>query len=75
MKHIIEEVFEAEKKVSAILKQARNKASEIRQSVEKENSEKITDAQQKAREIIQTTIENAKKEAESIKEEELKQAD
>ena len=75
MKKIIEEVLQAEKKVNVILEQARNKASEIRQSVEKEISEKMSDAKQQAREIIQTTVENAKKEAEHISEEKLKQAD
>jgi vacuolar-type H+-ATPase subunit H len=75
MKKIIEEVLQAEEKVGIVLDQARNKASEIRQSVEKEISEKMSAAKQKAREIIQTTVENAKKEAEHIGEEKLKQAD
>ena len=75
MKKIIEEVLQAEKKVSIVLDQARNKASEIRRSVEKEISEKMSDAKQESREIIQTTVENAKKEAEHIGEEKLKQAD
>jgi vacuolar-type H+-ATPase subunit H len=75
MKKIIEEVLQAEGKVSIVLKQARNKASEIRQSAEKEISEKMSDAKQKARGIIQKTVENAKKEAEHIREEKLKQAD
>ena len=74
MKKIIEEVLQTEEKVNVILGQARNKASEIRQSVEKEISEKMSDAKQKAREIIQTTVEEAKKEAEHIREEKLKQA-
>jgi len=75
MKRIIEDVFQAEEKVSLVLGQARNKASEIRQSVEKEISDKMSDAKQKAREIIQANVEDAKKEAERIREEKLKQAD
>jgi vacuolar-type H+-ATPase subunit H len=75
MKQIIGEVFQAVEKVGIILEQARNKASEIRRSVEKEVVEKMSDAKQKAREVIQTTVEDAKKEAELIKEEKLKQAD
>jgi len=75
MKKIIEEVLQTEKKVSIVLEQARNKASEIRQSVEKEISEKMSDIKQEALEIIQTTVENAKKEAEHIRDEKLKQAD
>jgi len=74
MKQIIKEVFQAEEKVGEILKQARNKASEIRRSVEKENSEKMSEAKQKAREIIQTAVENAKKEAQNIRREKLEQA-
>ncbi len=75
MKRIIEEVLQAEERVGAILKQARNKASEIRRSAEKDISEKMSDAKQKAREIIQATVEDATKEAERIREEKLKQAD
>ena len=74
MKQIIKEVFQAEEKVGEILKQARNKASEIKQSADKENSEKTSEAKQKAREIIQTTVEEAKKEAERIRQEKLEQA-
>ena len=75
MKKIIEEVFKAEEKVGVILKQAREKASEIRQSAEQENIEKINQAKQKAKQIIQAAVEQAKKEAELIREEKLKQAD
>jgi vacuolar-type H+-ATPase subunit H len=75
MKRIIEEVLEAEEKVSVILKRARDKASEIRRSAEKDISEKMSDAKQKAREIMQAAVEDAKKEAERIREEKLKQAD
>jgi vacuolar-type H+-ATPase subunit H len=75
MKKIIEEVLQTEEKVSIVLEQAHKKASEIRQSVEKEISEKMSDAKQKTREIIQATVEDAKKEAEHIREEKLKQAD
>ncbi len=74
MKQIIKEVFQAEEKVGEILKQARQKASDIRYAVDKENTEKISDAKQKAREIIQTTVEQAKKDAEQIRQEKLEQA-
>lgn len=75
MKKIIEEVLQTEEKVSMVLGQAHNKASEIKLSAEKEISGKMSDAKQKALEIIQTTVEEAKKEAERIREEKLKQAD
>lgn len=74
MKRIIEEVLRAEEKVGTILKQARNKASEIERSAEKEISERMSDAKQQAREIIITTVEDAKKEAEHIREEKLEKA-
>jgi len=75
MKRIIEEVLQAEQKVSAALKQTREKASEIIRSAEKEMSEKMADAREKAREIMQATVEEAKKEAECLREEKLKQVD
>ena len=75
MKQIIEEVFEAEKKANEIIKQAREKASSIRQSAEKDNLEKTAQAKQKARELIQTTVENARKEAELFRQEKLKQSE
>ena len=75
MKRIIEEVFEAEEKVDTVLRQAREKASEIRHSAEKDVSEKISDAKQRALEIMRAAVEDAKKEAERIREEKLKQAD
>lgn len=75
MKRIIEEVLQAEKKVSTDLEQARQKASEILQSAEKEISVKMGDAREKARGIIQTAVEDAKKEAEFIRTESLKEAD
>ena len=74
MKQIIKEVFQAEEKVGEILKQARNKASEIRHAVEKENAEKMADAKQKAREIIQTAVEEAKNQAERTRQEKLDKA-
>lgn len=75
MKRIIEEVLEAEKKVSTDLEQARQKASEILQSAEKEISVKTSDAREKARGIIQTAVEEAKKQAEFVRNESLKEAD
>ena len=75
MKQIIEEVFEAEKKANEIIKQAREKASEIKQSVEKDNLEKMAQAKQKAKELIQITVENAKKDAELFRQEKLKQSE
>jgi len=75
MKQIMEDVLKAEEKVNAILKQARQRASEIRQSAEKEISEKMNEARRQSLEITQTAIEDARKEAERIKEERLAAAE
>ena len=75
MKQIIEEVFEAEKRANEIIKQAKQKASQIRQAAEKENMEKIAQAKQQAKEIIQKTVEDAKNEAQNFRQEKLKQAE
>ena len=73
MKRIIEEILQAEEKVGAALRQAREKASEILRSAEKEISEKMGNAREKAHEIMQATVEDAKKEAERLREERLEQ--
>ncbi|MHC4742985.1 MAG: ATP synthase subunit B family protein [Planctomycetota bacterium] len=75
MKRIIEDVLATEEKVSAILKDAREKASEISRSAEKEVSEKISDAKEQARELIKTAVEDAKEEGRRIGEDKLKAAD
>ncbi len=75
MKRIIEEVFEAEEKVSAILRQAQMQASEIRQSAEREISESLGSAKDQARQIIQAAVEQARIEAERIREEKLREAE
>jgi vacuolar-type H+-ATPase subunit H len=75
MKRIIEDVLQAEEKVGVILRQAREKGSEIRRSAENEISERMNEAKQKGREIVQTTVEDAKKDAERISAEKLEQAD
>ena len=75
MKRIIEDVLEAEEKVGVILKQAREKASEIRRSAESEISEKTNEAKKEAREIVQTAVEEAKIEAERIRAEKLERVD
>ncbi len=75
MKQIMQDVLKAEERVSATLKQARERASEIRQSAEREISEKMSEARRKAVEITQTTVEEARKEAERVKEEKLAKAE
>lgn len=71
MKRIIEDVLQAEERVGAIIKEAREKASEIRRSAESEISQKTSDAKQKSREMVQAAVEEAKKEAERIAKEKL----
>jgi vacuolar-type H+-ATPase subunit H len=75
MKQIMEDVLKAEERVSATLRQARERAAEIRQSAEKETSEKMSEAKRKALEVMQTIVEDARKEAERIKEEKLAKAE
>ena len=75
MKQIMEDVLKAEEKVNAILKQARERASEIKQSAEKEISEKMNEARRQSLEITQAFIEDARKEAERTKEERLAAAE
>jgi len=73
MKRIIEEVLQAEEKVGTIIKEARDRAAEIRRSAEAEISQKASDAKHKSREMVQAAVEEAKKEAERITKEKLEQ--
>ena len=75
MKRIIEDVLAAEEKVGAIIKEAHDKAAEIRCSAEAEISQKTSDTKRKSREMVQAAVEEAKKEAERITREKLEQAD
>ena len=75
MKKIIEEVLEVEEKVGLELKEARNEASEARLAVEKEVAEQIAAANNQARELIQSAVEQAKVEADRYREEKLKEAE
>ena len=75
MKRIIEEVLQAEEKVVAIIKEARDEAAEIRRSAETEISQKTSDAKHKAREMVQAAVEEAKKEAERISKEKIELID
>lgn len=75
MKRIIEDVLQAEEKVGAIIKEARDEAAQIRRSAETEISQKTNDAKQKAREMVQTAVEEAKKDAERITKEKLELVD
>ena len=75
MKKIIKEVLEAEERVDAVLRQARESAAEAVSLAEREAAEKLSHAKESARGIIQTAVEDAEKEAKHIREETLKQAD
>lgn len=74
MKRIMEDILKAEDGASSILAQARERASQIRQSAEKEISENMNQARRQAAEIRQAAIEEARKEAERIREEKLSKA-
>jgi vacuolar-type H+-ATPase subunit H len=75
VKQIIEDVLRAEEKVTAMLRQARDKASEIGRSADKDISERMNDARLKGLEIVKAAVEDAKKEAERIRQEKLEQSD
>lgn len=75
MKEIIREVLEAEKRVDAILKEARQRASEMRRAAEEEIAQRIGQARQEAREVLQAAAEEARREAERLADEKLAQAD
>ncbi|MBN1766580.1 MAG: hypothetical protein JW860_15100 [Sedimentisphaerales bacterium] len=75
MKEIIEEVLQAEENVGLILKQAREKADEIRRSAEKEASENMNAARQQAQDLLQKNMVQAEAQAGQIRQEKLKQAE
>jgi len=75
MKKIIEEVLQTEEQVKAILKQAREKATEIKLSAERDSIKKTNKAKEEAQIIIQTLVEEAKKQAEDVRNEKLKKSD
>ena len=75
MKKIIEEVLQAEEKVGTILKQARERASEIGRSAEQEISEKMSIARQQTLDVMKNAVEDGKKEGECVRDEILGQAD
>ncbi len=75
MKDIISEVLLTEKRVEEILQKARSEAAEIKLRTEKEVSQKIAGARNKAQEIIQNSIEKARLEAENIRNNRIKEAD
>ena len=75
MKQVIEEVLQAEERVGALLKGAREQADQIRRSAEQENSTLLNNARTEAQALTQSSLEEAKKEAEQIKADRLEQAD
>jgi len=74
MKKVIKEVLDVEEKVNAVIKQAQAKASEIKIAADKDMSEKITKAKEQGRELLQTIVADAKKEACRLGDENIKQA-
>jgi len=75
MKQIIEEVLQAEAKVNTSLQEARSQATAIRAAAEKEAAAQLNKAREQGREIVQTAVEQAKREAEQIRREKLAQAE
>ncbi len=75
MRQIIEAVLQAEEKANCTLRQARTEGSEIMHAAEKEISDKTRAAHEKAQEIIQATVTEARAEAQQIRATKLEQAD
>jgi len=75
MKKILAEVLQVEEKINANIRQTQAKANEIRMAADKAISEKTAKAKEEGREILQAAIEDAKKEAERLAKEKIKQAD
>ena len=75
MKRIIEEVFQAEDEVSAVLGQARQRASEIKRAAEKEASETVSEAKRQAQEVAQAILDEARQQATRIRQDKLREAE
>ena len=75
MKKIIEEVLQAEEKVGTTLKEARTEAMRLKSEAEKEVAEKLNAAKDQSREIVQTAIEQAKRDAEGLRQKRLNEVD
>lgn len=75
MKQVIEEVLQAEERVGALLKEARAEADQVRRAVEHDISRMLNESRSQAQILMQTSLEEAKMDAEQIKEDRLKQAD
>jgi len=75
MKEIIQEVLQAEEQVKTIIQQARVEAAEIKNSADKDMSEKINQAKEQTRQIYQASVEEAKKQGEQLADEKIRQAD
>ena len=75
MKQIIEEVLQAEEGVNARLKEAREKAAALKAAADRESLAQISQAKIQARDLMQETIEAAKKEAEQIRIQKLSEAE
>lgn len=75
MKDIISEVLLTEKRVEEILQKARSEAADIKLRTEKKVSQRIAEARNTAQEIIQSSIEKARLEAENIRNNRIKEVD
>ncbi len=75
MRRIVQDILEAEARVSAVLEQARQNALEKRRAAEQEISEQMSAARREGREIVRQAVEEARREAERMRVETLERAD
>jgi vacuolar-type H+-ATPase subunit H len=75
MKQIVTEVLQAEESVNARLQEAREQAARIKAAAEKDVAAKMAETQDMARLIVQEAIDEAKAEAERLRNGRLEAAD
>ena len=75
MKQIITEVLQAEEGINVRLQEARAQAAQVRAAAEKDVAAKMAEAQDKVRLIVQNAVEEARKEAERLRNGRLAEAD
>jgi vacuolar-type H+-ATPase subunit H len=71
MKEILNEILAAEKRAEKLLDEARAEALALKQSVEKEATEKIAAARQEAQLVVSRSAEEARREAQKARDEQI----
>ncbi len=75
MKQIVTEVLQAEEGVNVRLQEARAQAAHIKAAAEKDVAAKMAETQDEVRLLVQNAVEEARKEAERLRDGRLAEAD